>query len=124
METRPDNGEPTSSLGDVMRRIGDDVKTIAGDELQLAKMEFIRAIKVAAGDAAGVVLGGIVALIGFAMLCVTAVVALAPVIPQLWLRMIIMAAFYLVVGGAVVRLCVKKLLGDANPAPEGVHHAK
>ena len=30
---------PTSSLGDVVRRIATDVRTIAGDELQLAKHE-------------------------------------------------------------------------------------
>lgn len=144
METRPDNGGPTSSLGDVVRRIGTDVKTIASDELQLAKLELTKAMKVVAGDAAAVVLGGIVALVGFAMLCVTAVVALAPVIPALWVRMIMMAAIYLLTGGIVVGIFVRKLKSDANPAesdtveeakatvenikrglsPEKVHHAK
>lgn len=144
METRPDNGGPTSSLGDVVRRIGDDVKTIASDELQLAKLEITKAMKVAAGDAAAVVLGGIVALIGFGMLCVTAVIALAPVIPALWVRMIIMAAIYMLTGGVVAGIFAKKLKADTNPAesdtieeakatvenikrgltPEKVHHAK
>jgi uncharacterized membrane protein YqjE len=114
--TQPSDQGTTSSLGDVMRRIGDDVKTIAGDELQLAKIELTRAMKVAAGDAAAIVLGGIVALIGFGMLCVTAVIALEPVIPQLWLRMIIMAVVYLVAGGAVAGIFVRKLKEDANPA--------
>jgi len=144
METRPDNGAPTSSLGDVVRRIGDDVKTIASDELQLAKLEVTRAMKIVAGDAAAVVLGGIVALIGFGMLCVTAVVALAPVIPALWVRMLVMAAIYLLTGGIVAGIFAKKLEADADPAesdtveeakatvenikrglaPEKVHHAK
>lgn len=115
-ETRTTDPGASSSLGDVMRRIGDDVKTIAGDELQLAKLELTRAMKVAAGDAAAIVLGGIVALIGFGMLCVTAVIALEPVIPQLWLRMLIMAVVYLVAGGAVAGIFVSKLKEDTNPA--------
>jgi uncharacterized membrane protein YqjE len=143
-DTRPSNQGATSSIGDVVRRIGDDVKTIASDELQLAKMELTHAMKVVAGDAAAIVLGGIVALIGFGMLCVTAVVALEPVIPALWLRMIIMAAVYLLAGGVVAGIFVKKLKADANPAgsdsiegakatvesikrgltPERPHHAK
>lgn len=143
-ETQPTNQGATSSIGDVMRRIGEDVKTIAGDELQLAKLELTHAMKKTAGDAAAIVLGGIVALIGFGMLCVTAVVALEPVIPALWLRMIIMAAIYLLAGGVVAGIFVKKLKDDANPAdsdaiegaratvesikrglsPERPHHAK
>src|SRR5688572_18388308 len=116
MSPQPSNVEPTSSLGDVVRRIGDDVKTIAGDELLLAKLELKRAMKSALGDAAAILLGGIVALIGFAMLCVTAVVALAPIVPALWVRMIVMAAAYLLTGGVVAGIFVKKLKEDTNPA--------
>lgn len=116
MQTQPGNGGPTTSIGEVVRRIGDDVKTIATDELALAKLELTRGFKVALGNAVAVLLGGIVALIGFAMLCVTAVVALAPVIPALWVRMIMMAAIYLLLGGVVAGAFVKKLKVDANPA--------
>lgn len=134
----------TPSLGEVVRRIGDDVKTIASDELQLAKLELSRGMKTAAADAAAIVLGGVVALIGFGMLCVTAVVALEPVIPPLWARMLVMAAIYLVAGGAVAGIFARKLKTDANPvksdaveeakatvenikrglSPDRVHHAK
>lgn len=115
METQRGNDGPTSSISEVVNRIGRDVKTIASDELQLAKLELTRGMKVAAGDAAAIVLGGVVALIGFGMLCVTAVVALAPVIPSLWVRMIMMAAVYLLLGGVVAGVFVKKLKADANP---------
>jgi uncharacterized membrane protein YqjE len=125
MNQQPSNDRPTSQLGDVLRRIGDDVKTIAVDELQLAKIELTRATKAAARDAAAIVLGGFVALVGFGMLCVTAVVALAPVIPPLWLRMVIMAATYLVAGSAVAGVFVKKLKEDTDPAgADSIEHAK
>lgn len=115
MDVRRVDSGATSSLGEVVRRIGDDVKTIASDELQLAKIELTRGMKVAAAHAAAIVLGGVVALVGFGMLCVTAVVALEAVLPPLWLRMTIMAVFYLVAGGTVVGIFGRKLKQDANP---------
>jgi uncharacterized membrane protein YqjE len=110
---------PTSSLGDVVRRIATDVRTIAGDEIELAKKELGQGVKTAAADGAAIILGGVVALIGLGMLCVTAVVALAPVIPPLWLRMLMMAVLYLVVGTVVAGAYVRKLKGDVSPAGSG-----
>ncbi|MBA3459121.1 MAG: phage holin family protein [Deltaproteobacteria bacterium] len=101
------------------------MKTIASDELQLAKLELTKSVKTAAGEAAVVVLGGIVALIGFGMLCVVAVVALAPVISALWLRLLIMAVIYLVAGGAIAGVFAKKLAGDVKPdMSDTVYQAK
>jgi hypothetical protein len=112
-------------VGELVNRITDDVKTIASDELQLAKIELTRGVKTAVGEAAVVVLGGIVALVGFAMLCVVAVVALAPVIPALWLRLLIMAAVYLVAGGAIAGVFAKKLAKDIRPdLSDTVYEAK
>ena len=123
-EPRELEDEPTSSLGDVVRRIATDVRTIAGDELQLAKQELGHGIRTAATDGAAIILGGVVALIGLGMLCVTAVVALAPVIPPLWLRMLMMAVLYLVVGTVVAGAYVRKLKGDVSPAgSDTVHEA-
>ncbi len=115
MDVRRADTGATSSLGEVVRRIGDDVKTIASDELQLAKIELTRGMKVAAAHAAAILLGGVVALVGIGMLCVTAVVALEAVIPPLWLRMTIMAVLYLVAGGTVAGIFARKLKQDANP---------
>jgi uncharacterized membrane protein YqjE len=123
---------PTLSLGDVVRRIATDVRTIAGDELQLAKQELGHGFKAAAIDGATIILGGVVALIGLGMLCVTAVVALAPVIPPLWLRMLMMAVLYLVVGTVVAGVYVGRLRNEARDVVdditrplgiEGAHHA-
>src|SRR5512143_3440503 len=88
--------ESAGRVGDLLHRITDDVKMIAKDEIELAKNEIGHTAKVAAGDGAVVVLGGFVALIGFAMLCSAAVVALGPVIPSLALRLVLMAFVYLI----------------------------
>ena len=109
---------PTSQapgIGDLLHRITDDVKTIARDELELAKAEVGKHAKLAAGEAALIVLGGIVALIGFAMLCTAIVVALAPVIASLAVRLVIMAGVYLVIGGVVAGAFAKRLTTDIKP---------
>lgn len=125
MEKRVPNGDARPGVGELVNRITDDVKTIASDELQLAKLELTKSVKTAAGEAAVVVLGGIVALIGFGMLCVVAVVALEPVISALWLRLMIMAVIYLVAGGAIAGVFARKLAGDAKPdMSDTVYQAK
>ncbi|MDB4957910.1 MAG: putative Actinobacterial Holin-X, holin superfamily [Myxococcales bacterium] len=100
---------------DVVQNIVDDVKTIARDEVELARSELTRSSKTAVIDAAVILLGGIVALIGLGLLCVVVVAALAPVIPALWLRLLIMAVVYLAVGSAVAALFAKRLKRDAKP---------
>ena|ERR1041385_7335778 len=107
--------ESNGRVGELLHRITDDLKTIARDEVDLAKAEVAKHAKLAAGEAAVVVLGGIVALIGFAMLCTAVVVALAPWIPSLAVRLVIMAAVYLVVGGVVAGLFAKRLTTDIKP---------
>ncbi len=102
-------------IGDLIHRITDDVKVIAKDEMELAKGELAHTAKTAAAESAVIVLGGIVALIGFGMLCVTAVVALAGVIPPLWARLLIMAIVYLVAGGVIAGTFAKKLSHDIKP---------
>lgn len=109
---------PTSQaagIGDLLHRITDDVKTIARDEVDLAKAEIGRHAKLAAGEAAVIVLGGIVALIGFAMLCTAAVVALGTWIPSLAIRLLLFAAVYLVGGGVLAGAFAKRLSTDIKP---------
>ena len=108
-----DNG--TSRIGDLLHRITDDLKVLAKDELELAKGEVQHSAKAAAFEAAVIVLGGIVALIGLGMLCAAAVAALAPVIPALSLRLLLMAAVYLVAGGVVAGSFAKRLSKDIKP---------
>lgn len=113
--------DPTKPAGEdggvsrVLHQITDDIKTIGRDEIELTRLEIQRTARTAAIDAAILVLGGIVALIGLGLLCVVVVVALAPVIPPLWLRLLIMAVVYLVLGGAVAAMFGKRLKRDAVP---------
>lgn len=108
-------GASDGRIGELLHRIGDDVRTIASDEVELAKGELSHSAKAAIGDAAVIVLSGMVGLIGLGLLCVAIVVALAPVIPPLWLRLVVMALVYMAAGGAVARTFAKRLGHDATP---------
>jgi hypothetical protein len=105
-------GEPEGRVGELLYRITDDLKTIARDEIELARGELEHTAQVAAADAAVVVLGGIVGLIGLGLLCLAVVVALAPLIPPLWLRLLVMAVVYLAAGGVVARRFAMRLKRD------------
>jgi len=122
MAVRPHAG---SSISQLVGGIVDDLKIIARDEADLAKIEVSKSLKRSSADAAVIVLGGIVALIGLGLLCVAAVVALAPVIPSLALRLLLMAAVYIVLGGLVVAWFARRLRRDSRPhLSPSIHEAK
>lgn len=102
-------------VGELLHRITDDLKTLAKDELELAKDELQSSAKTAAFEGAAIVLGGVVALIGLGMLCVTAVAALGGWISALWLRLLIMAIIYMIAGAIVAGIFAKRLKTDAAP---------
>lgn len=104
-------------LGGLVRRAMSDLKVITRDEAELARIEIAKGLKRAAGEAAAIVLGGVVALIGFALLCASAVAAMAPVIPALWARMLIMAAVYLVIGSVLAAAFASRIRRDLPPQP-------
>jgi len=104
-----------AKIGDLLHRITDDVKTIASNEVELAKLEIGRTAKRAVADTAVVLFGAIIALIGLTMLAIVAVVALEPVIPALWLRLLIMSIVYLAIGGGIAVVFGKKLGHDIKP---------
>lgn len=117
--------QSNTSVGGLLHRITDDVKTIAKDEIELAKNELSHVAKTAAAESAVIVLGGIVALIGFGMLCVAAVAALEGLIPPLWARLLIMSVVYLVAGGVLAGVFVKRLKTDIKPdLAVPIHEAK
>lgn len=114
-------------LGELARRLVDDVNLLARDHVDLARVELGRGLKKAASEAAGAILGGVVAVIGLAMLCATLVVALAPVIAPLWARMLLCSVLFLAVGGTVTGVLLRKLKTDATPAgalPHSRHEAR
>ena len=78
-------GSPSDSLGAVLGRIGHDVRTIAADELKLGHEQVAGRLESFVVKAGLAMVGAMVVLIGFAMLCMTAVVALRGLIAPLWL---------------------------------------
>ncbi|MBV8762556.1 MAG: phage holin family protein [Deltaproteobacteria bacterium] len=115
MATQYTEDQGNGRVGELLHRITDDVKTIAHDEIELVKEELAHTAKAAAVDAAVILLAGIVALIGVGMLCVCAVVALAPIIHSLALRLLLMAIVYLVGGGAVAASIGVRMKRDIVP---------
>jgi uncharacterized membrane protein YqjE len=120
--TTIDEGPSTSEL---ISRISSDIKTIAKDELELVRTELKKTAKAVAVEGAVVTFGGLVMLIGFAMLCVAAVVALGAVIDSLALRLVLMAVVYLVVGGVLATAFGLRLRKDIVPNLDvPIHEAK
>jgi hypothetical protein len=94
-----------AGIGSLVQRVFQDAQTLTRDELALAKLELIRKGEHTAAGIAIMVLGGVLALISLGLLCVTVVVALAPLIHALWLRMLFMSVVYLCVGSLLVAIC-------------------
>lgn len=111
MDTQP-QPQADRHVRDLLYRITDDVKTLARDEVELVRDELKAAARAAALDVGAALLGAIVALVGLGMLCVVVVVALAPVIPALWARLLVMASVYLVLGTAVAAGFASRLKTD------------
>lgn len=106
---------PSDNIPTLLRGVVDDLKVIAQNEASLAKLEINRSLKAAAADTGAILLGAFVALIGLGLLCVSAVVALDAVIDSLATRLVLMAAVYLIVGGAVAATFARRLKTDAKP---------
>jgi hypothetical protein len=103
-----------AKVGELLKHIGEDVKTIAISELELARTKLGNYLEQTVMKAAAMILGAFVALLGFGMLCVVVVVALEPVIPALWLRLLLMAVLYMGIGGGAAYLFAKKMANAPN----------
>jgi len=122
MHTEQEQGGEVSEL---MGRIGDGLKTIAADEMKLARLELVDEVKKPLASAGAIILSGVIAIVGIGFLCATAVAALEPLIPALWSRLLIMSVAYIALGRVVMRLYVKKLAVDPTPdTPRSVQEAK
>lgn len=115
METTTQPQDNGTSTGELLSRIAGDLRTIAHDEVELVGDELRRVARTAATEAAVVLLGGLVALIGFGMLCVAGVVALEPVIPSLALRLLLGAAVYGALGAVLAGVFATRLRKDIVP---------
>ena len=111
----PAQRERELGLTDLARRVGDDITDLAKSHFELARVELGSALRRSVADLVAILLGGVLALIGLGMLCVTAVVAVEPLIPALSLRLLIGALVYMALGAALVLLFVKRLRGEEQP---------
>ncbi|MBX3158074.1 MAG: phage holin family protein [Deltaproteobacteria bacterium] len=101
-------------LATVMREVARDLKTIATDEIELGQHALADHLGRMFTKAALALLGAIVALFGMAMLCTAGVVALAPAIPQLWLRLLLGAAVYLAIGAGATVFFSRRIAREAR----------
>ena len=116
MATRtPNPSSDQPSVVELLQGIGSDVKRIAVDEVDLARGKLSDYLGKLVLKAAGVIVGACVAFIGLGLLCLAAVAALAPVIPALWLRLLLMAGVYIVVGGGLTLVFMKRLAALHGP---------
>lgn len=111
----PRPASPPPQIGDILHRIVDDLKVLAKDEVELARIEIEKSAKEAAADAAVILLSGMSALVGMAFVGGAIIAALGPVIPLLWIRCLVVAVLYLGGGALVGRYFAKKLSRDATP---------
>lgn len=105
---------PPPKVGELIKHIGEDMKTIATSELELGRRKMGQYLDRTIAKASVVILGAFVALVGFAMLCMVVVVLLEPVIPQLWLRLLIMAVLYIAIGGGASYLYGRRVLSGPD----------
>jgi hypothetical protein len=106
-----------SGIAQLLHRIGDEAKALAKSELELARTELADNAKRPVIDAAGIMLGAVVGLIGLGFLCATLAVALEPLIPALWPRLLLVSGVYMASGTITVGVFMKRLRGDLLPAP-------
>jgi membrane protein len=111
-------------VGTLARRLGENLTSLAKRHAELARAEVAHDVRRAAIDVAASALGALVAIVGFAMLCTTAVIALAPEIHALWLRMLIMSGVYLVSGTAIIGWFARRLRGNSVNAPRSAEEAR
>ncbi len=114
-----DSGSPT--IGELLKRIVRDLHAAAGAELQLTQQKMVTYLEQTVLKISVVIIGGFVAAVGLAMLCVVAVLVLQPFIQLIWMRLVLMSVVYLLVGGGAVVMFARRAgpnaASVANRAP-------
>jgi hypothetical protein len=91
-------------VGDLLKHVGDDLRTIATSELELTRNKMTEYLDRTLMRVSVIIIGAFIALIGLAMLCVVAVLAMQPLIALLWVRLLMMSGVYILVGGGAAWL--------------------
>ncbi len=96
-------------VSDLLKHVGDDLKTIATTELELTRNKMSQFVDRTIMRASVIIIGAFIALIGLAMLCVVAVLAMQPVIHLLWVRLLMMSGVYILVGGGAAWIYARRV---------------
>jgi hypothetical protein len=120
MKTETEGGH----VGELVHHIVEDLGAIVRDEMALVRDELGTSARHAMIDLGIVWLGASVALVGIAMLCLAGVIALAPVIPALWARLLVAAIACLAIGSMLAARFARRLAGDAPSFVVPAHEAK
>lgn len=118
----PDHTE--GAIAGLFQRVIQDAQTLTRDELALAKIELIRSGERTAVGLATLLLGGVLLLMSLGLLCVTAVVGLAPLISALWLRMLLMSLVFMCLGSLLMAICGAWLWKEGLSLPKTKRQAK
>lgn len=123
MDTEPTTtAASTTDIPELVQRVARDLQGVARNELMLARLELTHTLKHAAMSASAILLGSLVILIGLTLAFVAAVPALGALIAPLWLRLLLVALLYIVVGAVVVAVFAKRLQHGAKPNLTKVKH--
>lgn len=104
----PEGGGGRESVGELMRRLIDEVMILVRSEVRLAGSEMRAKATGALGSVGAIAAGGLLATLATGCLLVAAVAALAEVVGLVWAALII-GAVLLAVGGMLVLTGLAKL---------------
>lgn len=117
-DTRVDTRAPAEpSLGDLFRELTQETTTLVRQEVSLAKTELRESARTVARRTAMLMVGGMLALVGFLVLTAFLVILLGSLLLNYWLAALIVGAVYLLIGGGVAWSQAKQL-GDEDLAPD------
>lgn len=122
---KPDKDADDESLPALVGRLGEDVATLVDAKLSLLKAEITEDVSAYVSSTVGVVVGAVVALVGFALLNVAVAFLVSMLFDETRLSQpvryalgfLVTAAVYLTIG-AVVVLRMKKRMAGRGLVPE------
>jgi len=120
------------SLPGLLSRLGDDVMQLINSQLALFKVELKEEASTYARGAAGIAVGGVVTIIGFALLNVAIAFAVSTLFAQAnfsqpasySLGFVVTGIFYLIVGGIVVLVMKNRLAKQPVMPPRTVEELR
>lgn len=117
MAERFEPGHAEASMGELVVKITEDVRTLVRDEIRLAQLELKNKGK-QAGMGAGMFGGaGVVAMFGVGALVACAILALGLVMPH-WLSALIVGVVLLAIAGALALMGKSRIQKAMPPMPE------